>query len=299
MDLGIAHGTYISNTVGTINGINNGVIHGTANGVYNEINSYGLDPNAQAFILAARITDMMQKRAINNLVKSLKIAGIWSKCNAIYPFVGGNSSAHSLNLINTAQYQLTFVNGWVHANTGATPNGTNAYANTGLNGSTVLTQSNTHLSFYSRTNPAAAARIAMGSYNDLTAPNPILNMALKNAAGNLVTANANQSAGQLVSVANTDSRGFYVSNKTSASIGGLVIDKNGTQVASNSSAITTNSYANLNIFIGASSLSSATAFQYDLKECAFASIGLGLTATERSNYYTIVQAYQTILNRNV
>jgi hypothetical protein len=140
----------------------------------------------------------------------------------------------------------------------------------------------------------------MGSYNDLTAPNPMFVLALKNAAGNLTTAKANQSAGQLVSVANTDSRGFYVSNKTSASIGGLVIDKNGTQVASNSSAITTNSYANLNIFIGASSLSSsALGFQYDLKECAFASIGLGLTATERSNYYTIVQAYQTTLSRNV
>jgi hypothetical protein len=259
-----------------------------------------IDPNAQAFITAAGITNATQISAINTLVKSLKSAGIWSKCNAIYPFVGGTSTTHSFNLINTAQYQLSFTGGWTHASTGATPNGTNAFANTGLNGSTVLTQSNTHLSFYSRTNPAAAARIAMGSYNDLTAPNPILNMALKNAAGNLVTANANQSAGQLVSVANTDSRGFYVSNKTSASIGGLVIDKNGTQVASNSSAITTNSYANLNIFIGASSLSSsALGFQYDLKECAFASIGLGLTATERSNYYTIVQAYQTTLSRNV
>jgi len=259
-----------------------------------------IDPDAQAFITAAGITNATQISAINTLVKSLKNAGIWSKCNAIYPFVGGTSTTHSFNLINTAQYQLSFTGGWTHSANGALPNGTNAFANTGLNGSTVLTQSNTHLSFYSRTNPAAAARSCMGSYNDLTAPNPIFVMALKNAAGNLVTTNTNQSAGQLVSVANTDSRGFYVSNKTSASIGGLVIDKNGTQVASNSSAITTNSYANLNIFIGASSLSSsALAFQYDLKECAFASIGLGLTATERSNYYTIVQAYQTTLSRNV
>jgi hypothetical protein len=38
---------------------------------------------------------------------------------------------------------------------------------------------------------------------------------------------------------------------------------------------------------------------YSTKECAFASIGDGLTDTEAGNLYTAVQAYQTTLGRQV
>jgi hypothetical protein len=38
---------------------------------------------------------------------------------------------------------------------------------------------------------------------------------------------------------------------------------------------------------------------YTTKECAFASIGDGLTDTEASNFYTAVQAFQTTLSRQV
>jgi hypothetical protein len=38
---------------------------------------------------------------------------------------------------------------------------------------------------------------------------------------------------------------------------------------------------------------------YTDRECAFASIGDGLTDTEAANFYTAVQAYQTTLSRQV
>ena len=38
---------------------------------------------------------------------------------------------------------------------------------------------------------------------------------------------------------------------------------------------------------------------YTTKQCAFASIGSGLTDTEAANFYTAVQAFQTTLGRNV
>ena len=38
---------------------------------------------------------------------------------------------------------------------------------------------------------------------------------------------------------------------------------------------------------------------YSAKECAFASIGDGLTDTEAANFYTAVQTFQTTLSRNV
>ena len=57
-----------------------------------------VDTDALSFITAASITDATQKTAINTLVKDLKIANIWTKMKAIYPFVGGNAIAHAYNL---------------------------------------------------------------------------------------------------------------------------------------------------------------------------------------------------------
>ena len=43
----------------------------------------GVDPDAQAFITAASITDPTQQAAINTLVVDLKGYNIWSKMKAI------------------------------------------------------------------------------------------------------------------------------------------------------------------------------------------------------------------------
>ena len=64
--------------------------------------SFGVayDPDAQAFITAAGITDNTQKSAINTLVLDMKGFGIWTKMKAIYPFVGGTATTHKFNLKN-------------------------------------------------------------------------------------------------------------------------------------------------------------------------------------------------------
>lgn len=260
------------------------------------------DPNAQQFINAANIISQTHADAINTLVIDMKAQGLWNKCIAIYPIVGGTQSAHSYNLKNPSQYNLNFVNTWNHSGFGATPNGTTAYADTGINGSTVLTQNDSHLSFYSRTDSAAAARSSMGAHNNSTAPNEIMVLSLKNTSGNAGAFNTSQATGQPALVANANSQGFYINNKTSSAIGGLSIVKNGSVAASNTVAITTNTYANRNIFIGACSITNlgiGVAFQYDDKQCAFASIGSGLTVSECSTYTTIVNNFQAALSRNV
>jgi hypothetical protein len=43
----------------------------------------------------------------------------------------------------------------------------------------------------------------------------------------------------------------------------------------------------------------AIQYSYENKECAFASIGDGLTDADVANLYTIVQKYQTTLGRQV
>ncbi len=94
--------------------------------------SGGIDPDAQAFITAAGITDPTQQAAINTLVVDLKGYSIWTKFTAIYPIVGGVASSHAVNLKTPGTYNLTFATGWTHSSTGMTPNG-NTYASTGIN----------------------------------------------------------------------------------------------------------------------------------------------------------------------
>jgi hypothetical protein len=54
------------------------------------------------------------------------------------------------------------------------------------------------------------------------------------------------------------------------------------------------------IFIAAqSSNGTATAGFFDVRQCAFATIGDGLTDTDAANLYTRVQTYQTALSRQV
>lgn len=277
-----------------------GSVMGVPANIVGIMNKIYFDANALAFLNAANITNPTQRAAINTLVVSLKNANIWSKFTAIWPMVGGTATTHSYNLVNPAQYQISFISTWNHSSTGATPTAVTSYANTNLNCNSVFTQNNNHIAFYSRSNTAAGSKSSMGAYQSSGGPpNPNLTLILKNAGGNAGAFNTNQTtASQYALSANTDSRGLYVNNKTSSAIGGLSIVKNGSILASNTAAITVNNYVSLNLYISAVS-TNAGYFQVDDKECAFASAGLGFTSGELSTFYTIVQAYQTTLVRQV
>ena len=81
-----------------------------------------LDPDAQAFLNAAGITDATITTAIDTLVIQLKAIGVWNKMKAIYPFVGGTATTHKFNLKNPADtnaaFRLVFFGGVTHDNTG-------------------------------------------------------------------------------------------------------------------------------------------------------------------------------------
>jgi len=94
----------------------------------------GPDPDAQAFITAAGITNPTQQSAINDLVVGLKADGLWTSMTAIYPLVGGTASSHKYNLKDPRDldvaYRLTFYGGWTHSSNGITGNFFNTYADT-------------------------------------------------------------------------------------------------------------------------------------------------------------------------
>ena len=87
----------------------------------------GFDPDAQAFITAAGITDTTQKNAINTLVLDLKAYAIWPKFIAIYPYVGGTATTHKFNLVDplddNAAFRITWNGGVTHNANGITGNG--------------------------------------------------------------------------------------------------------------------------------------------------------------------------------
>ena len=249
----------------------------------------GVDPDAQAFITAAAITDPTQQAAINTLVVDLKGYNIWTKFKAIYPIVGGVASSHAVNLKTPGTFNLTFATGWTHSSNGMLPNGA-TYADTALNPSSALTLNSTHLSFYSRTNISAVQReIAIYQAGD----NPT--MALGTSVGAEVSDHYNYN--QRVSGSIASSTGFYLATRTTSTSHKLY--KNNSTLGTNTSA-NVNILPNGNLFIGASNNTTLGVISsYSTKQCAFASIGDGLTDTEAANFYTAVQAYQTTLSRQV
>ena len=243
------------------------------------------DADAQAFITAAAITDPTQQTAIDTLVKGMKADGIWTKMKAIYPFVGGTASTHKWNLKDPrdldAAFRLVFSGGWTHSSNGATPNGTNGYADTFLIPSTSLTTTSGHLSTYSRSNTNVG--FDMGADIQINAVISRFNNVFY---ANYGTYDAN--------VANTDSRGHFITNRNSATK--TTGFKNGNKVID--FTVTAN-LSSFQIAIGALRNSSSSVVQYSNKQTAFASIGNGLTDTEAANLYTRVQAFQTSLSRQV
>jgi hypothetical protein len=258
--------------------------------------SFGVayDPDAQAFITAAGLTDNTQKSAINTLVLSLKANNIWQKFKAIYPFVGGTATTHKFNLINPADtnaaFRLVFSGGWTHSSTGATPNGINAYADTFLVPNTILTQNSTHVSYYSRIN-SNLTEVEVGASNGPNASDNKLVLEIRTSGVTYYNIN---STNVYLQVLDTNSRAFYIGNRTASNV--VNGWRNSSKIVTGTTASTAPSTAN--VYLGAFNRVGSVVF-YSTKQCAFASIGDGLTDTDAGNFYTAVQAFQTTLSRQV
>ncbi len=251
----------------------------------------GVDPDAQAFITAAAITNPTQQAAINTLVVDLKGYNIWTKMKAIYPYVGGSATAHSYNLRNTAQFQITWNGGVTHSANGVLFGGVNGFGNTNYNVSVNNTSTNISAGSYSRTNAitsGASFGAVDGAFNGLQ-------LAIKFTDNNTyyaVNDFVGNGAGNFVS----DTRGMFVISRTAVA-NTKAIYRNGIQLATQGG--TNNISANLNVYVGARNNPGNTANTFDSRQYAFQYLGDTLTATEITNLTTAVQAFQTTLGRQV
>lgn len=291
-----------NNSIGWGQGANNNIGWGDSHAKswagLTDIVGLTTDADAQAFITAAAITDATQKSAIDTLVKGMKADGIWTKMKAIYPFVGGTATAHKWNLKDPrdldAAFRLVFNGGWTHSSTGATPNGTNGYADTkfvpSANG---ITTSNAHISFYSRnTNVNGLFPVDMGVDQSSTQS---FNVSQKMSDVSSLSYHGRAFTQLLTGVDTNNIAGLHTVTRTSTT--SLKYNRNGNIIQTNS-VLETGTVPTLSVFISSTN-NNGTASLFSTRQAAFSTIGDGLTDTEAANLYTRVQAFQNQLFRAV
>ena len=255
---------------------------------------YGIYPTYTArttsFATATGITDTTILNALNTFDTGLISNGLETKMKALYPFVGGTATTHKYNFMDArdvdASFRLQFNGGWIHSSTGALPNGTNGLANTYLIPNVNLTETSSHLSFYSRSNTVntgtdIGSRTPFGGSND--------NIGILSNYAN-VTYAAWKNFTLTTSGVNTAASFIMTKNGTN-----VKLFRNSSQIISGTNTIPTMSPYPLTI--SGWPASGETAFSN--RQCAFASIGDGLSDTEATTLYTLTQALQTSLGRQV
>jgi hypothetical protein len=252
----------------------------------------GVDPDAQAFITAAAITNPTQQAAINTLVVDLKGYSIWTKMKALYPIVGGTASQHKFNLKDPrdldAAFRLVFNGGWTHSSTGALPNGTNAFADTKLNPQNNIGGFSIGFGVYI---PTAHTNISgHGSWQttDGTKRSNLLQFQAFNYSQITTGTTSAIGAGFL--------SGFIIGsrvNSTSNKIynNGVLLNTNTTNETVSLPDANTFSFSYIN--------GSGANTNYGANQLRLGFISTGLTDTEAANFRTAVQAFQTTLGRQV
>lgn len=245
-----------------------------------------------AFLAATGISDTTIANALNTMDLALIANGLDTKMKALYPFVGGTATTHKYNFMNPADtdaaFRLTFAGGWTHSATGAKPNGTTGYANSHFKASVNLSSVNSyHQSFYSRLDTAAAERGCMGTLTPSNYWNIFPLYLDSRFYCGLMTSS-------YMSSLETGSKGLYLNSRTASNASATY--RNATQRATSATAPGT--VSNLDLYIGAINFNGGT-YYYTNIECAFSSIGDGLSSTEEGNFYTLIQNFNTALSRQV
>jgi hypothetical protein len=254
------------------------------------------DADAQAYInrvyTAGGTLTNTEANAVNQLTIDMKAAGIWTAMKAVYPMVGASAAACAQNL-KSSSFTGTFTSGWTFASTGVTPNGTSAYMDTAFNPN-LFTSNNCHLSYYSRTNSTIVTVAREMGVNNIAgaAYNPEYSIFLKDGSlGGASIGDYNKGC----SGTTTNSDYFSIASRTSAT--SIKLYKNNTILASSTSSNSLTACA-LNIYLGCVNFG-GTADRFSNRQCAFSSIGDGLTDTQATDFYTCVQTFQTTIARQI
>jgi hypothetical protein len=252
------------------------------------------DTDAQAFITAAGITDTTQQVAINTLVVDLKAYSIWTNLQAVWPMIGGTSTTMKWNLINPvdsdAAYRMNFAGaGWTFNSSGVKQSSSNTtYGDTFYAANTNNNTLGMSMGVYINAGTNAAG-YDLGRYNSSTNTDTYC---VAGYGDNIFYMNYDstsniQASGYIMP------NGFFAVNNDGTNTKGY---RNGVNVvtAAESRPLTDSGSYYLGARHDLAGVTNATDRRY-----AFVFMGKSLSATNYTDFYTIVQAYQTTLGRNV
>jgi hypothetical protein len=183
-----------------------------------------------------------------------------------------------------AAFRLTWSGGWTYSATGATPNGTNAYADTKLLPSTNLSQNSTHLSSYIRNTSQGVLLGTDNAFRLWIAPN-------FNGINKYVEINSGATTAPSATI--SSATGLWVGNRIINTQSRLYNNNSLNYTATSTSAGLDTS----NIFLSARNAGGAS--NYTSSQVAFASIGDGLSEQETLLLNQITEKYQVALSRGV
>jgi hypothetical protein len=242
-----------------------------------------LDPDAEAFLLAAGITDPTITSAVNDFVIGAKTTTLWSDLYVILPVVGGNSTT-TRYCMKTALTKVTWYGGVTHNSDGVEFNGTNGYGEVDWNA------------------PNTYNRTAVESVKDSVAGNEgwsgvfsgqVFGVQLRRTGGgNLETVALGLNTLAAVNISN---RPFGIRT--------MVVEANATNGGKHYHEdvlihqATPNANPNgLNYFIGALN-SSGSPILYNRRKENFFAFGNSLTPTQISQLTTLINNFNTTLGR--
>lgn len=254
--------------------------------------TFRFDADAQAFFdrvtTAGGSLSSTEQTAVNTLVLDLKWYSIWTKMKAIYPMVGASAAACAQNL-KSSSFTGTFNGGITYGIAGVNGNGTTGYYNTGLKPSTSLSLNSTHISFYCNEAPTIGNTNLMGTRTNINSY-LLITPSFPLQSGTFYTSNNSIEVyrGGIIGT----NLGFFINTRTNSTTSNLFRNTTKYSYGDNSIALDTGDIYLLGSNDGGNS------YRHNGR-CCFASIGDGLTDTEASDFYTVVQAFQTTLSRNV
>lgn len=225
------------------------------------------------------------------LFTSLVSNGLYEKMEAFYPMLGGNSDGCKFNgknpLDTDAAYRLTFFGGWTFNPSGATSNGTTAYADTFLAPS-ALTLNSQHYSIYMGNN-----NISVGGSNyfgcaEVVGFSQRYNVIAQDGTPHWFYGIGSTGVGTTTT---PNTQGFILMSSSGSTDESLY--RNATIIdtsSANRDVMTRTNYI--------AAMNNGIPIQYYDNEYRFVTIGSGLTASEVSTLSTIINTFQTTLNRN-
>jgi len=227
------------------------------------------------------------------LFNQLFANNLWNKIQAFYPMLGSNSNGTKFNgknpLDTNAAYRLQFNGGWSYSVSGITSNGTNAYADTFLSGTSIGLLNN-HLGVY------------MNENNVYTGTGK-----------NWIGASSPGGAGAYFTMGQNGTPRFFYGNKVLAGVtsSGTPQPQGFNIITSTSGTSNKHFYNGLLRYSASSSTSNVTSsvvigalnnsgsiIQYYNNTYSFVTIGSGLTDSETVNYTNIVNTFNACLGRN-